>query len=635
MTIFNRMFATLQRVGQSLMIPVSVLPAAGLLVALGRVLKDNFPVAGTALHTIGEVLYLGGLAIFEQLPVVFAMGVAIGFSQGAGVAALAAAVGYFTLFNVLKVMSDLNPAATALNTGVFGGILAGALAAFLYNRYHKVQLHPIFGFFSGRRLIPILTAASCIVLGLILGFCWSPIQEGIKDFGLSVMNSPWGPAMYAAGKRLLIPLGLHHVYYPPFLFEFGEFTNAAGKILHGDSARYFAGDPSAGKMMASEFPIMLFGLPMAAFAIYLRARPENRKAVGGMMLSAALTSIITGITEPIEFAFIFVAPLLYVIHVALAFVSGYLTSFFDIHLGYTFSASLIDFGVGFFNQKNSFYLWLIVGPLIAAAYFTCFYGLIGFLNFKTPGREPKALEGDSEEPTQGGGKISQRASSVLMALGGGQNIQMLDACITRLRLTVYDASLVQKEKFKTLGASGVMQTGLNFQIIFGVESDHLKDEIQNLISKAQLLSPLNGKVLKLEDVPDETFAQKILGDGFAIDPTSNVVKAPCAAKVTHVFPTGHALALVTPQGLEILVHVGIDTVKMKGQGFEALVRVGDQVKPGDDLIRFDLELVRKQAKSTITPVIITNMDKVKSFGFLATMGTVSAQTAILSVEVGS
>lgn len=632
MTILNKMFATLQRVGQSLMIPVSVLPAAGLLVALGRVLKDNFPVAGTSLHTIGEVLYLGGLAIFEQLPVVFAMGVAIGFSQGAGVAALAAGVGYFTLVNVLKVMSALNPTATALNTGVFGGILVGALAAFLYNRYQKVQLHPIFGFFSGRRLIPILTAASCIILGLILGFCWSPIQEGIKDFGLSVMNSPWGPAMYAAGKRMLIPLGLHHVYYPPFLFEFGEFTNAAGQILKGDSARYFAGDPAAGKMMASEFPIMLFGLPMAAFAIYLRARPENRKAVGGMMLSAALTSIITGITEPIEFAFIFVAPLLYVVHVALAFASGYLTSFFDIHLGYTFSASLIDFGVGFFNQKNSFYLWLIVGPLIAVTYFACFYGLIGLFNFKTPGREPQ-ISGDDlgSDSTTG----SQKAASVLQALGGSQNIQMLDACITRLRLTVHDASLVQKEKFKSLGASGVMQSGLNLQIIFGVESDHLKEEIKNLMSKTQLFSPLDGQLLKLEEVPDATFAEKILGDGFAIDPTSNLVKAPCAGKVTHVFPTGHALALLTPQGLEILVHVGIDTVKMKGEGFEALVKTGDQVVAGDDLIRFDLELVRKKAKSTITPIIITNMDRVKTFQFLVSGGQARIRSAILSIEVKS
>lgn len=630
MTAFHRLFAQLQKVGQSLMIPVSVLPAAGLLVALGRILQNEFKAPGTFGHAAADIMYSGGLAIFEQLPVVFAMGVAVGFTGGAGVAALSAGVGYFTLVNVLKVLSGLQPAsAPAINTGVFGGILVGALTAWLYNRFHKTQLHPVFGFFSGKRLVPILTVAATVGLGLVLGFGWPPIQTGIHDFGLSVMNSPWGPALYAAGKRLLIPLGLHHVYYPSFLFEFGEYVNSAGQVLRGDSARYFAGDPTAGIFMASEFPIMLFGLPMAAFAMVLRARPEQRKAVGGMMLTAALTSIITGITEPIEFAFIFVAPWLYVLHVALAFVSGALTAHFDVHLGYTFSASAIDFIVGYFNQKNSAYLWLLIGPVIGLAYLGSFYTLIGWLNLKTPGRDVEASAAKATEDALPTGQLapSQKAANVLLALGGSANIAELDACITRLRLTVRNPELVNTARLKALGAAGVMQSGPNFQVIFGVESDRLKEEIRALFTRAQFASPVEGQVRHLADVPDETFSQKVLGDGFAVEPTSGVVRAPCAAEVTHVFPTGHAVALQTAQGLEMLVHVGVDTVKMKGEGFHPRVKVGDRVSLGDELIHFDLELVREKAKSTMTPVIVTNMERVAGL-------TVSPQRDIaLQVEL--
>lgn len=627
MIFFHRAFSFLQKVGQSLMIPVSVLPAAGLLVALGRILKDQAPETGT-LHTISEIMFSGGLAIFEQLPVIFAMGVAVGFAQGAGVAALAAGVGYFTLNNVLKVISAANPEMAAINTGVFGGILIGAITAALYNRYHKIQLPQILGFFSGKRFIPIVSAATALVVGILLGFCWPPVQEGIKAFGEAVMDSSFGPALYAAGKRLLIPLGLHHVYYAPFLFEFGEFTNAAGQVLKGESARYFAGDPSAGKFMASEFPLMLFGLPMAAYAMYLRAKPENRKAVGGMMLSAALTSIITGITEPIEFAFIFVAPLLYVLHVALAFGSGLLTSFFDIHLGYTFSASLIDLGLSFFNQKNSWAL-MIVGPLIGASYFFSFYTLIGWFNFLTPGREAAAdVMNENSSNSTGNKSYTEKATKVLAAIGGATNIKDLEACITRLRLTVNNPERVNKAELKNIGAAGVMQTGPNFQVIFGVESDHLKEEMKRLMNETQFNLPLWGKIVDLSEVPDETFSQKILGDGFAIEPQSSVVKAPCNAEVMHMFPTGHAVALKTDQGVEILIHVGIDTVKMKGEGFKSFVKTGDYVKAGDKLIEFDLDLVKAKAKSTLTPVIITNMDSVKNLTVQK-----DSKTAVLQVEL--
>lgn len=640
MKLFDKTFSTLQKVGQSLMIPVSVLPAAGLLVALGRIMKDNFSHV-FIFKSLGEIFFSGGLAIFEQLPVIFAMGVAVGFSQGAGVAALSAGVGYFTLMNVLKVMSGFNPNELAINTGVFGGIAAGSIAAYLYNNYHQKQLNPIFGFFSGKRLVPILTAASCLIIGLGLGVMWPPIQHGIHSFGQSVLSSEFGPAMYAAGKRLLIPLGLHHVYYPPFLFEFGEYVNAAGQTLKGESARYFGGDPSAGRFMAAEFPIMLFGLPMAALAMVLRAPANKRKVIGGVMLSAALTSIITGITEPIEFAFIFVAPILFVLHVALAFVSGMLTAQFDIHLGYTFSASLIDFAVGFFNQKNSWALWLLVGPIIGATYFVGFYYLIGFLNLKTVGRE--AEESLEESATKKAISSGSLAGNVLMALGGTENINSLDACITRLRVTVNNPELVKKDQFKMLGAAGVMNTGRNYQIIFGVQSDKIKEKMRSLMSTAnhstnayevtkahksmdmdtnsndQLVSklefndflvPIAGDILNIEDTPDETFSQKILGEGFLINPVSGIVAAPFDGEVLHLFPTNHAIVLKRADDLEVLIHIGIDTVKMKGVGFKNFVNIGDQIKKGQKLLEFDLALVKREAKSHLTPIIFTNPEKV-------------------------
>ena len=392
-------FSVLQKVGQSLMLPVSVLPAAGLLVALGRVIQNASKDGNSFIFkTAGEIFFNGGLAIFQQLPVIFAIGVAIGFTGGAGIAALAGAVSYFTMANVLAVMTTSLALTLKIDTGVFGGIIAGLMSAYLYNNFQNIQLHPIFGFFSGKRLVPILAAGAALVVGLILSLFWPPVQAQIQNFGEWVMNSWYGPAFYAAGKRLLIPLGLHHVYYPPFLYQFGEFTTAAGTIVKGETARYFAGDVTAGRFMASEFPIMLFGLPAAALAMYLRAPALKRKAVGGIMLAAALTSIITGITEPIEFAFIFVAPLLFIFHVVAAFCSGLLISVFDIHLGYTFSASLIDWFLGYFNQKNSFWLFALVGPSIGVIYFSVFYFAIGFFNFKTPGREVD-VEDDSENPS--------------------------------------------------------------------------------------------------------------------------------------------------------------------------------------------------------------------------------------------
>lgn len=614
-------FSALQKLGQSLMVPVSVLPAAGLIVALGRYLMDPDK-AQSWTHALGQVLYSGGLAIFEQLPVVFAVGVAIGFANGAGIAALSAVVGYFTFVSLLKVIGEIRQLELAINMGVFGGIVIGFTAAWLYKRFQNTELPRVLGFFSGKRLVSILVVFASIFLAIAFSLIWPPLQIGINQFGEWVMNNPLGPAFYAAGKRLLIPVGLHHVYYQPFLFQFGEFTSATGTLVHGDSARYFAGDPTAGTIMASEFPIMLFGLPAAALAIVLRARPERRKAIAGMMLTAALTSILTGITEPIEFAFIFVAPLLFVLHVVLAFCSGLLTHYFDLHLGYTFSASLIDFVLGYFNQKNSFYLWAVIGPLIAALYFVGFYTLIGIFKFKTPGREDETMD-DAENfaPVPKGNE--ELAQGVLVALGGTKNIQHLEACITRLRVTVHNSSEVNQTQLKRLGAAGIFHDGKsNFQVVYGTKSDIIKNSMLQLMKSGAtdsvgtldpltIYAPIKGRVLPLREVPDKTFSKKVLGDGLAIEPTEGVVRAPFDGTVVQLFRTGHAIGLESQSGIELLIHVGIDTVHMQGKGFKSLVQAGDKVKKGQALLEFDLDLVKANAPSIITPIVVTNIDNFK------------------------
>ncbi|MBC7397351.1 MAG: PTS transporter subunit EIIC [Bdellovibrionales bacterium] len=626
-TLWNRSFSFLQRLGQALMLPVSVLPAAGLMVALGRVFTDFTKDETSMGHHIGKVLYTAGLSVFEQLALIFAIGVALGFTGMAGISGLAAVTGFFAFSTVLKAFGDILHLDSAINTGVLGGICVGALTASLYNRYHSVKLPQVLGFFSGKRLIPILSVFASVALALIFVVIWPPIQTGIHNFGESVMGSEFGPSIYASVKRLLIPVGLHHVFYPSFLYEFGEFTTSTGKVVHGEATRYFAGDASAGRFMASEFPMMIFGLPAAALAMTLRAKPERRKMIAGIMLSAALTSIITGITEPIEFAFTFVAPLLYVIHACLAFLSGYLTNLLDIHLGYTFSSSLIDLALGYFNQKNISLLFLVVGPIIGLAYFSIFYWAIGYFNFKTPGREDEEVAIEEESPSnfKGGLLLKEKAAKVLTAIGGQANIVQMEACITRLRLQVNDSSQIDQAALKRLGAAGVMNAGGgNVQIVFGVESDLLKTEIQKLmtsspaaVSTAGVLmktipSPIKGTFVALADIPDATFSAEFMGKTLAILPIEGIVYAPFDGTVATLFHTNHAIGLESNDGLELLIHIGIDTVKMNGQGFKAFVKMGDTVTRGQKLIEFDLEKVKAEAKSLVTPIVITNPERFKN-----------------------
>lgn len=649
----KRLFAVLQKIGKSLMLPVSVLPAAGLLLRFGQPDLLNLPYMAQA-----------GDAIFSNLPMIFAAGVAIGFTGGEGVAALAAVVGQFVLQATIKVASASGAAAlaaklaseqgitleafmkteaytnvvsqTTINMGVFGGISIGLISGALYNKFHDIKLPQVLGFFGGKRFVPIITSLVALVFGIIGVSIWAPIQNGINVFSQWASTSILGPAFYAAGKRLLIPVGLHHMYYPAFLYQFGEYV-ANGVTYFGDSPRYFHGDPTAGYFMASEFPILMFGLPGAALAMIAAARKENRKKVSGMMISAAFVAFLTGITEPIEFSFIFVAPMLFVFHVAAAFLSGIVTSLLNIRLGYTFSASFIDYLLGFKFAGNPWLMWL-VGLAFFALYFAVFYFAIRALNLKTPGRE------DEEEAVVApiNAKGSEKAARVLEAIGGKENIEVLDACITRLRLTLKDSSKVDKGMLKALGAAGILAAGDSIQVIFGTEAEKIKDNIKAIIANGgyakpcnddikeeleevaiddnrktskgsySLYNPIDGEIVELEKVPDDAFSQKILGDGFAIIPSGNKVYAPASGEITVLFPTKHAVAITTEEGLEILVHIGIDTVNLNGEGFTAHVEQGDKVKKGDLLVSFDAEFVEKNAKSLISPIVITNMEKVAS-----------------------
>ncbi|MFH5836923.1 glucose PTS transporter subunit IIA [Proteiniclasticum sp. C24MP] len=651
-------FAVLQKVGKSLMLPVSVLPAAGLMVALSRIIEQLVGVEVLAnspvLKVFVDVLFSGGLIVFENLPLIFAVGVAIGFTAGEAVSGLAAVVGYVVLIKVLDIMSIAQNLTDPINMGVFSGIIIGIIAAKIYMRFYKTKLHPVLGFFEGKRLVPIIMVVVSILLGVALGFIWPPIQDGINSLGQMAIDAEifgfrLGGAIYAFGNRALIPTGLHHVFKTPFTTQFGSFTAADGQVYVGEIARFFAGDPTAGAITAAEYPLKIFGLPAAALAIYLRALPKNKKAIGGVMLTAALTSIITGITEPIEFAFMFVAPILYVAHISLAFVGGLLMNLFQVRLTETFTSSLIDYIVSI-STGNAGNPWALlpVGIVVGLAYFFLFYYLIKRFNLKTPGR-------DEEESEKVSVPVTEKAMEVLKALGNTENIKAIDACITRLRLEVYDTKKVDKKRLKDLGSPGVMEVGsTGIQVIFGTAAEGLKDEIKAIMENPSVVkvvesakasetsvertgketimtSPMKGKLLDLTEVPDALFAEKMIGDGFAVEPQEGYVVSPVAGEIAHIFETNHALAIITDSGLEVLVHIGIDTVKMEGRGFTRLAEIGQKVENGTPLMKFDLELVRKEAKSSITEVVVTNMDMVKEMKIIAS-GDVTPADDVLIVR---
>ncbi|WP_113927002.1 glucose-specific PTS transporter subunit IIBC [Bacillus sp. P14.5] len=667
--MFKKAFGVLQKVGKALMLPVAILPAAGILLALGSALEnptllDIAPFLETGwVANVAAVMKQAGGIIFDNLALLFAVGVAIGLAGGEGVAGLAAIVGYLimnaTMGAALGITAEEVSDNTAyanvlgiptLQTGVFGGIIMGILAAYMYNRFFNIELASYLGFFAGKRFVPIATAASAVIVGLLMLVVWPPVQSGLNTFSNFMLNEnrTFAALIFGIVERSLIPFGLHHIFYSPFWFEFGSYTTEAGNVVRGDQAIFMkqiqdnVQELTAGTFMTGKYPFMMFGLPAAALAIYHEARPERKKIVAGIMGSAALTSFLTGITEPLEFSFLFVAPVLFGIHAVFAGLSFMTMHLLDVKIGMTFSGGLIDFILfGVINPQTNWWLVIPVGLVFAVIYYFGFRFAIRKFNLATPGRED---EDEDEDGTPAAG--SDLANDVLESLGGKENIAHLDACITRLRVSVNDEKQVDKNRLKKLGASGVLEVGNSIQAIFGPKSDTLKSQIKDIMmgktprkaetnadeeveqqieevnpdplqnegdfENEKFVSPITGEIKDLSEVPDQVFSQKMMGDGFAILPTDGLIVSPVDGKVVNVFPTKHAIGLESKNGKEVLIHVGIDTVKLEGKGFESLIKEGDKVEAGQPLLKVDLDYIKNNAPSTITPIIFTNLKEGKT-----------------------
>jgi glucose PTS system EIICBA or EIICB component len=662
--MFKKAFGVLQKVGKALMLPVALLPAAGILLALGAallnpVLLDIAPFLDNAgVAKVAAIMQSAGNVVFGNLALLFAVGVAVGLAGGDGVAGLAAIIGYLIMNVTMGTALGLTPedvnglnyanvlGIPTLQTGVFGGIIVGIIAAAMFNRFYEIELPSYLGFFAGKRFVPIITAAAAIVLGLLMLLIWPPIQNALNAFSQNMVhaNLTISALIFGIIERALIPFGLHHIFYSPFWYEFGEYVTSAGETVRGDQRIFMAQildnvqNLTAGTFMTGKFPFMMFGLPAAALAIYHEARPERKAVVGGLMGSAALTSFLTGITEPIEFSFLFVAPLLFGIHAVFAGLSFMVMHLLDVKIGMTFSGGLIDYILfGLINPQTNAWLVIPVGLVFAVIYYFGFRFAIRKFNLKTPGRE---VAEEQEEGTAAVGKAGDLPYNILQAMGGKDNIAHLDACITRLRVSVNDVKDVDKDQLKRLGAAGVLEVGNNIQAIFGPRSETIKGQMKDImegrkpvpVEKApqkgveqqieevnpealqthhkednRFVFPIKGEVKPITEVPDQVFSGKMMGDGFAIIPSEGMIVSPVNGKVINLFPTKHALGLLSDSGREILIHVGIDTVKLKGEGFETLVSEGDRVEAGQSLLKVDLDYIKANAPSIMTPIVFTNL----------------------------
>lgn len=715
----DKIFGVLQRVGRSFMLPIALLPVAGLLLGIGSSFTNattietyhlgKFIYEGGVLYTILDIMSKTGSAVFDNLALLFAMGVAIGMAKKEKeVAALSGAIAYIVMNTTIsalitakggvEAMAENSTTSvlgiTTLQMGVFGGIIVGLGVAALHNKFYKTELPQVLSFFGGTRFVPIVSTVTYLIVGIIMFYLWPIVQLGISKLGVLVLNSGYaGTWIYGILERALIPFGLHHVFYMPFWqTELGGSMMIDGNMVAGAQNIFFAElaskstevfSVSATRFMAGKFPFMIFGLPAAAFAMYKTARPEKKKVVGSLLLSAALTSMITGITEPLEFTFLFVAPLMYAVHCVLAGLSYMLMHILNVGVGMTFSGGLIDmtlFGILQGNAKTHWIWIVVVGLIYAVVYYFVFYFMITKMNLKTPGREPDDVEpklyrrSDVNEAKAAKVKSTDKRTSdvvsatILKGLGGKENLSDVDCCATRLRVTVNDASKVMDDMLKASGASGVIHKGNGVQVIYGPKVSVIKSDLEDFIDspysddpdsiigtekasdkieeKPQtegaentetngktitLYSHMNGTAVKLEDVEDEVFSQKILGEGAAVEPSEGKLYAPCDGKIDSVFDTKHAVNMVSDDGMEILLHIGIDTVKLGGQYFEAHVSDGQEVKKGDLLISFDMDKIKAAGYKVTTPLIIGNTDDFASVEPVA-QNSVSAGDMILKIK---
>lgn len=700
----DKIFGVLQRVGRSFMLPIAILPVAGLFLGIGGSFTNETMLEaygllgimgpGTIIYAILQVLNSAGSVVFDNLPLIFAIGVAIGMAkQEKEVSALSAVIAFFVMHATIGAMindfgaPDLSGATASvlginsLQMGVFGGIIVGLGVAALHNRFYKIQLPQVLSFFSGTRFVPIISAAVYLLVGIAMYFIWPVIQTGINALGAFVLASGYaGTWLYGFIERALIPFGLHHVFYIPFWqTALGGTAMVGGTLVEGAQNIFFAELATPGiahfsveatRFMAGKFPLMIFGLPGAAFALYRCAKPENRKAVGGLLLSAALTSMLTGITEPLEFTFLFVAPAMYIVHCVFAGASYMIMHILNVGVGLTFSGGLIDltlFGIMQGNAKTS-WLWI---PVVGVVYFIVYYLVFSFMikkfDYKTPGRDDSEIKlytrkdvnaKNAAEGAASAGGDNELSRQIMLGLGGKANISDVDCCITRLRCTVHDAAKVDQQLLRETGASGVICKGQGVQVVYGPRVSNIKSDLEAYLASPEsdkaeaagasaaaaeatpaaasgktivIASPLSGRVIPLEEVADGVFSEKMVGDGFAVEPTDNQVYAPADCEVTTVFGTKHAIGLTTPEGCELLIHLGIDTVQLNGAPFTINIKEGDTLKKGDLIGSFDEKAILDAGYRTVTPVVVTNSDAYTSFQLLKTGDTAHGEDT-LSIE---
>ena len=702
----DKIFGVLQRVGRSFMLPIALLPVAGLLLGIGSSFTNETMLAayglnsvihpGTLIYTILDVMSQTGSAVFNNLALLFAMGVAIGMARKEKeVAALSGAVAYIIMNTAIQAMInaaggvDAMPAnstttmlgITTLQMGVFGGIVVGLGVAALHNKFYKIELPQVLAFFGGTRFVPIISSIVYLVVGIAMFYIWPVVQSGIAALGALVLASGYaGTFIYGLLERALIPFGLHHVFYMPFWqTAVGGTAIIDGVTVTGAQNIFFAElasksttvfSVSATRFMAGKFPFMMFGLPGAALAMYHCAKPEKKKAAGGLLLSAALTAFLTGITEPLEFTFIFVALPMYAVHCVLAGLSFMLMHILNVGVGMTFSGGLIDlvlFGAMQGNAKTHWIWVVVVGAVYFVLYYLIFRFMISKCNYKTPGRDDAEevklyTRADVNARSAASGSTAPAGDDPVSALiveglGGTDNLSDVDCCATRLRCTVKDAALVKQDVLKASGASGVICKGNGVQVVYGPKVAVIKAKLEDYLENAPktpaapaapapaaapaapaaaakdtvLAACLTGTVVPLAEVKDEAFASGALGDGIAIEPAVGELVAPADGEISSTFDTHHAVGMTTVDGAELLMHIGIDTVKLGGKHFTYLVNEGDKVRKGQPLIRFDIEAIKAEGYPVTTPLIVCNTDEYAAVTPKAS-GTVKQGDALLELK---